>query len=208
MSELNHLLRESNDRATALFEELAEAQTQRHRDSISSSTIGSPTSRLSPAPDASLQIRAAAAADVERRYETKLSDMRARLASIERERTESEEEWSRTLAQRAREVERLKGELSAREGIQSAQDERGERASVEREALQRELKSIREERQGLARELAGAKAQLEQAKEAEVSRSFLGVILELGVIFRVLINSMYRMTPVPSRRRCLKSLPL
>lgn len=160
VNELNHLLRESNDRAATLAEELTDAQ--RHAaDSSRLSANSSPGQR----DVAALQ----AAANVERRYESKVADLRARMVELERERTESEEEWSRNLAQRSREVERLRAELAAKDVQGTAQLDRTARASEEREKLENELKAVRDEKQVLARETAMMKASLELAKEAEAS---------------------------------------
>lgn len=159
VNELNHLLRESNDRASTLAEELADAQ--RH-----STNSG----RLSPSPSGQRDARqaAAAVAEVEHRYETKLADLRAQMATLERERTESEEEWSKNLTLRSRELERLRSELAAKDGQQHVQMDQSARASAERERLADELKAVTDERQALTRELGALKASLELSKEAEV----------------------------------------
>lgn len=163
VNELNHLLRESNDRAATVADELTNAQ----RGIVDAS-------RLLPAPlnqrdTAAMQ----AAAEVERKYENKVADLRARMATLERERTESEEEWSRNLAQRSREVERLRGELTVRDGLQSAQVDQSARANAEKATLENDLQYSKNEKLALAREMALVKASLEQVKESEVSVSIL-----------------------------------
>lgn len=97
------------------------------------------------------------------------------MASLEKERTESEEEWSRNLALRSREVERLRVELAAKDGQQSAQMDRSVRASQEREKLADELKKAADERQALTREIAAMKVSLGLAKDAEVSSPCLSL---------------------------------
>jgi chromosome segregation ATPase len=127
-------------------------------------------SRLLPTPLSQRDTAAMqAAVEVERKYENKVADLRARMAALERERTESEEEWSRNLAQRSREVERLRGELAVRDGLQSAQVDQRARANAEKVTLENDLQFVKNEKLALARELALVKASLEQVKESEVS---------------------------------------
>ncbi|KAF8314976.1 hypothetical protein DL93DRAFT_2057737, partial [Clavulina sp. PMI_390] len=159
VNELNHLLRESNDRGSSLAEELLEAQR-----------ASAETSLLSPTGSISTSQVQASTASVERRYEAKLADLRARMATIERERTESEEEWSKNLSLRSREVERLRAELAARDGQQSVELDRNAKANEERGKLESELKRVLDEKLAMARDVAAMKASLESAKEAEVSR--------------------------------------
>ena len=161
VNELNHLLRESNDRAATVADELADAQ----RGIVDASSLSS--TPLGQRDAAALQ----ATAEVERKYENKVADLRARMATLERERTESEEEWSRNLAQRSREVERLRGELAARDGLQNAQIDESARANAEKESLENRFQSVKNEKLALARELALVKASLEQVKETAVSAS-------------------------------------
>lgn len=93
---------------------------------------------------------------------------------MEKERTESEEDWSRNLALRSREVERLRGELSVRDALLSTlKEDRSLKGNEEKERLERELKVGRDERDAAKKELSVLKAQLEQAKEAEVNHFIL-----------------------------------
>lgn len=163
VNELNHLLRESNDRATTLADELADTQ----RGVADANRLSS--TPLSQRDTLAMQ----AAAEAERKYESRVADLRARMAALERERTESEEEWSRNLAQRSREVERLRRELAARDGLQSAQIDESARANAEKETLENKLQSVKNEKLSLARELALVKASLEQAKETAVNASLV-----------------------------------
>lgn len=157
--ELHHLLREATDRASALSDDLSE--TQRHLEDARSM---SSSSTISSAPIAG------AIADVERRYETKLSDLRTRMTTIERERTEAEEEWSRNLAARSREIDRLRSEAAVRESSE-ASEASGRRALDEERmrAMERELIELRSDKGVISSELAALKTALEQAKDSEVS---------------------------------------
>ncbi len=155
-TELRHLLREANDKILALTDEITELQRR-----TATSGPGSPI----PSFTNNLQM----VADVERRYESKIFDLRQRMEILERERSEVEEEWSRNLNDRSREIDRLRAELSIRDGAKS--EEIGQVAAKEQviSALKEEIKLLDSEKLLALEEMKSAKAAAEQAREAEVS---------------------------------------
>ena len=162
MTELRHLLREANDKIFALTDEVAEL----HRRPVASGS-GSPV----PSFSTNLQI----VADIERRYESKIFDLRQRMEVLERERSEVEEEWSRNLTERSREIDRLRAELLMRDSVKS--EEVGQVAAKERviSALKEEIKLLGSERLLAIEEMKSAKTTAEQAREAEVSCPQVGL---------------------------------
>ena len=119
-------------------------------------------------------------AEIERRYETKISDLRQRMMTLEHERSDAEEEWSQNLAERSKEIDRLRSELVTKEGLQSA--EMGQKALAEEliNSLRAELRSAIDEKQMTVKELSLSKAAFEQTKESEVSHSFYGHFWSIG----------------------------
>ena len=110
-------------------------------------------------------------ADAEARAESKISDLRHKVRTLEDERNAAEEEWAGKLAERVRELERLK---------RAVQEKDGEYADSLRTTKERErvIGEGGEARKALEREMRGLKAQLEEAREdvegaldAEVSTS-------------------------------------
>jgi hypothetical protein len=158
-AELRHLLREATDRASALSDELLDTQRQVGAASANGSDHGATAAKN-------------IVAEVEKRYESKISDLRQRMMILEGERSDAEEEWSRNLAERSKEIDRLRSELAAKDGLQSA--EMGQKAVTEElvHSLQAELQTAKDEKQAMGKELALSKAAFEQAKETEVRLSF------------------------------------
>jgi hypothetical protein len=110
--------------------------------------------------------------DAERRHEAKLVDLRARMSALEKERTEAEEEWSRNLSLRSKEIDRLREELAARDGQQSVQLDMSTKADEERGRLESEIRAMRDENQVLSREIALLTTTLDQAKDTEAGNVF------------------------------------
>lgn len=157
-AELHHLLREATDRSSALSDELVEAE----RRLDANSALGGPSGANANATNSLI-------ADVERRYESKISDLRERMMTLEHERTDAEEEWSRNLAERSKEIDRLRSDLAARDGRQSVEMDKIAITEERIMALEAELRLAKDEKQINSRELGLAKAAVEQAKESEVS---------------------------------------
>ncbi|GJJ08777.1 hypothetical protein Clacol_002996 [Clathrus columnatus] len=99
-SELQHQLREADARIELLVDELGEL-----RNSTSSTSFS----------HTSAEELARILSETENRYELKLSEVRTRVRRLEKERQEAEDEWSRNLQERSRELERLRTLLNSKE---------------------------------------------------------------------------------------------
>ena len=101
-------------------------------------------------------------AAAELKHETKLSGLRRRLAEAERERDEGEARWSKTVKERAREVESLKAAINS---SQKCKEEETEGV----QALEQEIESLKSEIRSYQTQLKDLHAQLGKAAEVEVS---------------------------------------
>lgn len=134
--ELQYQLREVQDRLALVSEDLAEALRG------APSSVAEPTA---PAPSTS------AFTVLEAKYETKIDDLTRAVATLERERGESEAQWSRKLREKSAEVDLLRGtlggtaEVKAR-GEAEAAELRGviERLQEEGRALKAQIKDLQE----------------------------------------------------------------
>ncbi|KAF5375140.1 hypothetical protein D9758_000209 [Tetrapyrgos nigripes] len=124
-TEVQHQLREYADQVALLKEELLEFQRQ----------------QIQPTPSVSSEDTARLMSAVEAKYEAKLADLRRVLQNVEKERSESDIEWTRILREKKRETEELKQMLgSATKSKEQDEDVVGElRAQVAR--LQEEIQS-------------------------------------------------------------------
>jgi hypothetical protein len=91
-------------------------------------------------------------ADSEAKAEAKVSELRTKLRSLEKERDEAESEWSRNLQSSGREVERLRKELGNverawKEEVKVLKERSGERARVEE--MEAEVKRLKIDKAGL-----------------------------------------------------------
>lgn len=147
-TELQYQLREANDRIALLQDEFSDVRREQEF-------------KVSPSgPSAEEVTRLLAAA--ESRHETKLNDLRRRVAEAERERDEGEARWSKTVKERAREVESLKATINSSQRSKEAETE-----GVE--ALEQEIESLKSEIGSYQTQLKDLLAQLEEAAEFEVS---------------------------------------
>ena len=96
------------------------------------------------------------------KYETKLSDLRRRLAEAERERDEGEAHWSKKFAERAKEVEDLKALVSLSQRSKEEESEGVQALHAEIEALKTEIRSYQTQ-------VSDLRDQLVKAAEVEVS---------------------------------------
>ncbi|TBU34549.1 peroxisomal membrane anchor protein conserved region-domain-containing protein [Dichomitus squalens] len=147
-TELQFQLREANDRVALLQEEFSDI---RHEQDMKVASSG---------PSAEEITRLLAAA--ESKYETKLSDLRKRLAEAERERDEGEARWSKTLTERAREVELLKAQISS---SQQSKDEENQGV----QALEKEIESLKSEIRSYQMQITDLHSQLQKAAEVEAT---------------------------------------
>jgi chromosome segregation ATPase len=93
-TELQYQLRESDDRFALLNEDIAEARREQDNRSREPSTPAEDVARLLSAAEA--------------KYESKLGELRKNLSAVEKERNESEAQWSRKLRDKVRENDDLK----------------------------------------------------------------------------------------------------
>ncbi|KAG6911908.1 hypothetical protein DXG01_000155 [Tephrocybe rancida] len=136
-TELQYQLRELGDRYTLLKEDFAEAQRDQEARSREPTTSSDEVARLLSA--------------TESKYESKLFDLKKNLLVIEKERNESEADWSRKLRDKTREVEDLKrlAGLVAQTEEQHVEVVAGFKASVanlegECRVLQEQLQELRQ----------------------------------------------------------------
>ena len=152
-TELQYQLREAEDRIEVLVEELAEIQ-------------GKLTNGQSPG--SSAEELARILSETEGKYEARISDLRSKMRALEKERHEAEDEWSKNLQERSRELERLRGLVDAKdkeyaESIRS-KTEMADRI-LELEAENRRLKAQMEAEKGI---LLGLQKDIDWLKDAEV----------------------------------------
>lgn len=149
-TELRYQLREANDRIQLLQEEFSDLRREQEIQGVPSG------------PSAEEMTRLLAAA--ESKHEAKLKDLRRRLAEAERERDEGEARWSKTVKERAREVELLKAAISSSQRSKEAETE-----GVQ--ALEQEIETLKGEIRSYQTELKDLLARLETAAGVEASVS-------------------------------------
>ena len=162
-TELQYQLREAEDRIEILTEELAESQ-------------GKLANGLSPG--SSAEELARILSETEGKYEARISDLRSKMRALEKERHDAEDEWSRNLQERSRELERLRGLVEAKdreyaESIRSKTD-MADRVT-ELEADNRRLKAQAEAEKGI---LLGLQKDVDWLKDAEVCPQWLGICVD------------------------------
>lgn len=150
-TELQYQLREAHDRITLLKEDLNELQREQEL--------------RTREPSASAENIAHLLAATESKYEAKVTDLKRINATLEKERNDSEAEWSRKLKDRASEIEELKRLLG-----HSTKSQEKEEATVAE--LEEELEHEREEVIALQGELADMANTCSRLESAQV-----GVIL-------------------------------
>lgn len=110
--------------------------------------------------------------ETENRYELRLSEVRGRVRGLEKERQEAEDEWSRNLQERGRELERLRGLLDSKDKEYSEflrtkadmQNRIGE--------LQTENRKLQLQKQAEDGILAGLQNDIQWLKESQVTFLF------------------------------------
>lgn len=147
-TELQYQLREVNDRLALLQEEFPGVRREEEIKVVPSGPSTEEVTRL--------------LAVAELKHETKLNDLRRRLAEAERERDEGEARWSKTVKERAREVESLRAAINS-----SQKSKKGETEGVQ--ALEQEIESLKNEIRSYQMQLKDLHTQLEKAVEVEVS---------------------------------------
>lgn len=147
-TELQYQMRELEDRVSFLNEELLDAQRGRadlpREPSVSSEEVA----RLLVASEA--------------KYEAKVMELQRAIAIIEKERNDTEAEWSRKLREKVKETEELKRALGTT--VKSKEQDEG----VVNQ-LHQEISELRNELETQRRQVDELHSQLNQAQVAEVS---------------------------------------
>ncbi|KAG6845781.1 hypothetical protein H0H87_003835 [Tephrocybe sp. NHM501043] len=152
-TEYQYQLRELNDRYALLKDDFAEAQRDQEARAREPTTSSDEVARLLSA--------------TESKYESKLFDLKKNLVAIEKERNDSEAEWSRKLRDKTREVEdfkRLAGSVAKAEE-QHEEVVRGLRANLT--ALEEESRLLKEQLQELAKTSASVRESEKSWKSQE-----------------------------------------
>lgn len=158
--ELEFQLREADERAT-----IAEASRGRP-DGLSPSRASSPARNQPSTSSAEVQ---RLLADAESRAESKVSDLRNKIRSLETERNDAEEEWAAKLSERVRELEKLRRIITEKES-EFAENLRNKKENERvMEQAEEARKAVEKEMRMLRAELEEAKANVTLAAEAEVS---------------------------------------
>ncbi|KAE9411038.1 hypothetical protein BT96DRAFT_805050 [Gymnopus androsaceus JB14] len=157
-AELQHQLREHEDRVVLLNEELSEARRE-HESNSKESTSSAETARL--------------VALVEAKYEGKLTELKRVLNNVEKERNESDAEWSRKLREKNKETERLNNLLGTATQSKAQEEGAAEDLKVEISHLQEQVQAGQSEISSLHAQIAETEATikvLEQKIEEVKSR--------------------------------------
>lgn len=152
-TEHQYQLREAEDRIEILTEELIEVQGLLANGQSSGSSADELARILS---------------ETEGKYEARISDLKSKMRALEKERHEAEDEWSKNLQERSRELERLRSLVQGkdREYAESIRSKsKMEDRLVELEAENRRLKAQTEAENGI---LLGLQQDIERLKDAEV----------------------------------------
>lgn len=130
-AEIQYQLREAQDRVAILTEQLADAR--RDQDAY-------PRAPSTSHEDATSKLAAA-----EARYEKHLSELRKSIAAIEKERNDSEADWSRKLLAKTGENEQLHREIESSAQDHSTREETVRHLQMDITRLQNELKALQEQ---------------------------------------------------------------
>ncbi|CAE6526600.1 unnamed protein product [Rhizoctonia solani] len=149
LNEMQFQLREAEDRNVLLTDELDEMRN------------GSRLSTHSPTPGPEV---ARLLSEAEGKFEGRLSEMRAKLRAIEKERNEAEDDWNKTLADRSKEIEKLRFALRQAEDkwIESGRVGKGMDEKVT--YLEQNVKELRSQRDEWQQERHTLEEQLKQVQ--------------------------------------------
>ncbi|KAJ1311081.1 hypothetical protein OPQ81_009585 [Rhizoctonia solani] len=149
LNETQFQLREAEERNSLLTDELDELRN------------GSRLSTHSPTPGPEV---ARLLSEAEGKFEARLSEMRAKLRAIEKERNEAEDDWNKTLADRSKEIEKLRFALRQAEDkwIESGRVGKGMDEKVA--SLEQCLKELERQRDGWQDERSTLEEQLKQVQ--------------------------------------------
>ncbi|CAE7146859.1 unnamed protein product [Rhizoctonia solani] len=149
LNEMQFQLREAEERNTLLTDELDEFRN------------GSRLSTHSPTPGPEV---ARLLSEAEGKFEGRLSEMRAKLRAIEKERNEAEDDWNKTLADRSKEIEKLRFALRQAEDkwIESGRVGKGMDEKVA--SLEQNIKELQSQRDGWQQDRSTLEEQLKQVQ--------------------------------------------
>ncbi|KAJ7783868.1 hypothetical protein DFH07DRAFT_908919 [Mycena maculata] len=147
-TELQYQLRESEERFTLLTDDITEARREQDSRSREPSSSAEDVARLLSAAEA--------------KYESKLADLKKHLSVIEKERNESEAQWSRKLRDKVRENDDLKQVLGSATKTRELDEGLVEKLKDQIKLLQDELRLHQVE----AAELRAQSATLEDAESS------------------------------------------
>jgi len=160
VEEMRFRLRESEERIGVLQEELAE-----DRRGHAPNDLDAPTSTGPRAGEL-----AALLSETTSRHEVRLAELRNRMRTLELERAEAEENWSRTLQQRAEENERLRGIITIKDReFKDALDGRRARDEVV-QRLEADVERERKEKETDRRQVSEHAREVEDLRESLVCR--------------------------------------
>ena len=157
VEEMRFRLRESEERMGALQEELTEARRGHATNGVDAPTTGPGAGEL-----------AALLSETTSRHEARLAELRNRMRTLELERVDAEESWSRTLQQRAEENERLRGIIGVKDReFKDALDGRRARDEVV-QRLEADVERERKEKEGDRRQISELARVVEDLQESLV----------------------------------------
>ncbi|KAK4687060.1 hypothetical protein P7C73_g3070, partial [Tremellales sp. Uapishka_1] len=175
--ELEFQLREASERC-ALLEDNASDTKRKGRISLG---VGMVDRSPSPSPSRSRGNSASQfevqrlLAEAEARSEAKLSDLRARIRTLENERNEAEEEWGAKLGERVRELEKLRRAITEKESeyAESLRTRREKEVKIEegeekRRLLERDILELKEKVEAVKGDV-GVAAEGEKSARDEIA---------------------------------------
>lgn len=156
LNEMQFQLREAEERNSILTDELDELRN------------GSRLSTQSPAPGPEV---ARLLSEAEGKFEARLSEMRTKLRALEKERNEAEDDWNKTLADRSKEIEKLRFALRQAEDkwIESGRVGKGMDEKVA--SLEETVEELQSQRDNWQRERLALEEQLKQVQGKLVRRN-------------------------------------
>ncbi|KAG8681335.1 hypothetical protein FRC08_015705, partial [Ceratobasidium sp. 394] len=150
VNELQYQLREAEDRNSLLVDELDELRN------------GSRLSTHSPTPGPEL---ARLLSEAEGKFEGRLSEMRTKLRAAEKERNEAEDDWNKTLADRGKEIEKLRFALRQAEDKWLESGRVGKGMDEKVAALELDLKELHAQRDAWNVERLSMTEELKKAQD-------------------------------------------
>lgn len=160
VEEMRFRLRESEERMSVLQEEVAEGRRRHSTNDLDTPTTGPGAREL-----------AALLSETTSRHEVRLAELRNRMRTLELERADAEEGWSRTLQQRAEENERLRGiiVIKNREFKDALDGRRARDEIVQR--LEADVERERKEKEADRRQISELAREVEDLRESLVCNS-------------------------------------